>query len=38
MKKEYNEPKLELIILVDTDFIVTSTLGETEDGDNEEEW
>ena len=38
MKKEYNEPIIELIELDDKDIIVTSILGETEDGDNEEEW
>ena len=37
MKKEYNEPKLELIILDNIDIIVTSGIMETEEGDYEEE-
>lgn len=36
MKKQYNEPILEIII-IDNDIIITSGIMETQEGDYEEE-
>ena len=38
MKKEYQEPIIEVIELDDNDIIVTSSLGKSMPGDNETPW